>query len=86
MGYLETARSIREGFRDGRIPLDELLLHVEPILYEVALARADQDGARKIVDDIEEAMFTLPEPIRTARIDELLAVAVSFALAGQSRD
>ncbi len=86
MSYLETTRSIRDGFRDGRIPLHDLLLHVEPILYEIALTKSDQDGARKIINDIEEAIFTLSEPMRTARIDGLLEVAVSFALARQDRD
>lgn len=70
--------SIKQRFVDGMLPIDELLLHVEPILREAMSGR--ERAANEVVNAIERAIFTLDEPRRTAVIAECLDSAIELLL------
>lgn len=75
MDHSEVLREIATKFSAGKIVADELLLHVEPALR---LAAGDAE-ARRIVNAIEVALFTLNEPRRSAEIMSLLEDAIRLA-------
>jgi hypothetical protein len=69
---------IRSKFVAGEIPIDELQLHVEPILRERAVDKASDRHMREVMNAIELAIYTEPEPQRTARIARILTSAIAL--------
>jgi hypothetical protein len=84
MSAIKRVEGILKSFVDREIPLDELLLHLEPILVESAPDRRGQDEVRKIVNAIERTIYTENEPTRSDEITALLRNAVEFIRARQS--
>lgn len=77
MELLDRAQRVRDRFQAGGIPIDELILHIEPLLLQASPPTAEV-GVRKIVNDIERAIHTQVEPHRNAVLLDLLNQAVEF--------
>ena len=75
---------VRERFLAGAIPVEELLLHVEPLLRELVRTKEQEEEAKKLVNAIEIAIFTQPEPARSAVIGDLLSTAVRVVRAQEA--
>jgi hypothetical protein len=69
---------ILDSFIAGKIPAEELLLYVEPILFESARDLPGEDEVRKTVNAIERAIYTENEPTRSTEIAALVRSAVAF--------
>jgi hypothetical protein len=78
MDVIHTAETIRDRFMAGRIPVEEVLLNIEPILVESASDPAGQAEVRKIVNQIERIAFTENEPRRCHLIAVQLTAAIAF--------
>ena len=76
MSPQEKIANIKARFVNGALPLDELLLHFEPVLRDAMLD--DEKAANKLVNAIERAMFTLNEPQRANAIVECLDLAIAL--------
>ena len=74
MATIEEIENVRDRFAAGEIHVDELLLHVEPLLGESPLPTRD---AKVAVDAIERLIHTTDEPQRTALIVDVLDAAIS---------
>lgn len=59
--------AVAQAFRSGEIPVEELHLHVEP-----RLERIPERERRRIVNELERAVYTLPEAARRVRLLEIL--------------
>jgi hypothetical protein len=70
--------AIRSKFVAGEIPIDELRLHVEPILNERIVDRASDRQMREVMNAIELAIYTKPEPQRTELIANILTSAMEL--------
>jgi hypothetical protein len=79
------AERIRGRFNAGTIPLDELLLHLEPILDQSAPDPGGQGEVRRIINAVEMMMiYSENEPRRSSLIVELLDAAVEFVRLSRS--
>jgi hypothetical protein len=78
MNHVEKAKAVQEQYMEGRIPVEELLLHIEPILAEFASDSSGQAEVRRIVNAIERITFKENEPHRSSKIVEQLDAAVAF--------
>jgi len=77
---------IKIKFADGLIQQDEILLHVEPLLMQVVREKKDETKVRKIVNDIERAIYTQVEPEKSALILRLIDDGKLFADNRESKD
>jgi hypothetical protein len=85
MSYVAQAEAIREGFVGGTIPVCDLLLHLEPLLLQVASDPETSGEARTIVNAIERTIFTEPEPGRSRLLGDHLDAVIAFVRASQPR-
>jgi hypothetical protein len=79
MSFEKDIEVIRNSFIEGAISLDDLLLYVEPVLNQCVMDPIKQLAAKKIINEIETAIFSKNEPQRTDLIGELLNAARDLA-------
>jgi hypothetical protein len=65
-------------FSKGLIPLERLLLYIEPLLMQVVHDAEDKLEVKKIVNGIERAIYTQIEPQRSKIIEGLIDQSISF--------
>jgi hypothetical protein len=53
MTLAELAEKIRSDLVAGKIPVDELLLHIDPVLHQSAQAVSSQAEVKRLVNAIE---------------------------------
>jgi hypothetical protein len=78
MQALDEAERIREQFIEGKIPAEDLLLHLEPVLSGLASDSQAQADVRRMVNGIEKLIFTQADPQRHSLIAEQLAAATAW--------
>jgi hypothetical protein len=72
-------QAVKQGLLGGTIALDELLLHVEPLLMQSLTDSAQRTEAKRIVNGIEKVLFSENEPERTRLLGALLDRAIQLA-------
>jgi hypothetical protein len=77
MELVERAQQVRDRFQAGGISINDLILHIEPVLVQASLPAAEAE-ARKIVNELERTIYTEVEPSRTTLILDLLDQALEF--------
>lgn len=86
MSISDKIEEIKIKFADGLIQQDEILLHVEPLLMQVVREKKDETEVRKIVNDIERAIYTKVEPEKSAFILRLIDDGKLFADSREIKD
>jgi hypothetical protein len=72
---------VKEEFAARAIPIEELLLSVEPVLTAAVADERSAAEAQRIVNGIERVTFTENEPERTRSILALLDEAIALLIA-----
>jgi hypothetical protein len=85
LNFIEKAQNVRDRFIAGAIPVDEVVLHIEPILVQAASDAHGQAEVTRIVNALERRIYTENEPRRSGLIVDLLGAAVAFAGAQQGQ-
>jgi hypothetical protein len=85
MNPIEKAQNVRDRFITGEIPVEEVVLQIEPILGQAASDSVGQAEVKRIVNGIERTIYTENEPRRSGLIVDLLSAAVAFVSAQQGR-
>jgi hypothetical protein len=78
MSILKRIKQVKTEFTKGSVSLEELLLHLEPLLMQVVNNAKDEAEVKKIVNGIERAIYTQIEPQKTVIILELIDQGISF--------
>ena len=78
MTVKQEIEAIRNRFVAGQIPIDELRLHVEPVLGQRVVDKASERQVQELVNAIERVIHTEPEPQRTELIANILASAMEL--------
>ena len=78
MNELEKIALLENRFLRGEVPLGELPLGLEPLLWQVSQGRPDERAIRKIMNDLELILFTLPADQQAASAARLLKDARTF--------
>lgn len=78
MNPFEKFRSLMDRFQSGEIPVEELPLNLEPLLWQASGEGQDEKGIRKIMNDLELVLFTLPAGEQRVAAAEVLEEARAF--------
>lgn len=78
MPLLKKMKQVKTEFTNGSISLEELLLHIEPLLMQAINKTEDEAEVKKIINGIEKVIYTQIEPERSTAIIELIEQGISF--------
>ncbi len=78
MNVLEKIDLLEDRFLRGKVSAGELPLGLEPLLWQVSQGRLDEGSIRKIMNDLELILFTLPADQQGASVATLLKDARAF--------
>lgn len=78
MTLTQQADRIRTDFVAGKIPAEELLLHLEPVLNQAASDAHRQQDARVLVNRIERALYTEAKESLSHELLQLVGECVAF--------
>lgn len=74
--YTDDLNAVAEAYKRGEVAAEDVHIHVAPRLEFVP-----ERECRQLLNDLELAVYTLPEPDRKLRILEILAEASRVAAA-----
>lgn len=86
MDLIEQFELLKNRFLGGEISTAELPLGLEPLLWKASKDRHDEESIRKILNDLELVLFTLPAEEQAVPATELLRSAQAFMEARSSGD
>ncbi len=72
MTILEKFFLLKNHFQSGEISVEELPLNLEPLLWQASRVEQDQKRVRKIMNDLELVLFTLPAEKQKAAVVKVL--------------
>ncbi len=78
MSNLKKMQCIKTDFIQGPLAIDELFLHVEPLLRQLISTAEDEAEVKTIINGIERVIYTQIEPQKTNMILELLDQGIVF--------
>lgn len=78
MNALEKFELLEGRFLKGEVSTGELPLGLEPLLWQVSQDKLDEGAIRRIMNDLELILFTLPEVQQAASAAKLLKSARTF--------
>ena len=78
MNALEKIGLLEDRFLRGEVSVGELPLRLEPLLWQVSQGKLDEGAIRKIMNDLELMLFTLPADQQAASAAKLLKDAHAF--------
>jgi hypothetical protein len=78
MNALEKIGLLEDRFLSGEASVGELPLGLEPLLWQVSQGKLDEGAIRKIMNDLELILFTLPTDQQAASVAKLLKNARAF--------
>ena len=74
-------QALRRGVADGAVELDELALHLEPLLWKARMTPGDEVTIKELMNDLERILFTLKPENQLKAANALLARAETFLAA-----
>ena len=78
MNLTERINRVASRFDSGDFPIEELANHLEPLLEQASKTSDDEKIIKKIINDLEIIIFTLPSEAQKVAVRELLARAIVF--------
>ena len=79
--YTDDLNAVAEAFKRGEVAAEDVHIHLGPRLEFVP-----ETDVRRFLNDLEIAVYTLPEPRRQAEILEVLSAAAKVAASYRPAD